>query len=483
MHYIFFRAALYFLCINSIYSSGYNGLILYSNSQGVGTSHTYLMNNGYSYVNIWNHSSGVVGIPHLNPDRSIIVQTKSADHSFGNSHGPIGGIFQKLDWDGNTLWNYNYYSDTFHPHHDIEVLPNGNILVLGWEKKSLQEAQAVGRLNIINEIWPLMIVEIQPIDPDSAIIIWEWQLWDHLIQDVDSTIINYGQIYDHPELIDINIGQFTNPNSGDWLHTNAIAYNQGLDQIVFSSRHFDEIFIIDHSTTIEQAANHQGGNSNKGGDILYRWGNPINYGRGTSDDQMLNAQHGVNWITSQMPGEDNLIIFNNNPTDTTGQDNTIGNSSVVEIVTPINSAGTYDIVPDSAYGPSNYHWVYGADSTFFSHFQSGAYRLENGNTFVTVSQEKYMFEIDSQGYIVWEYNLGNVEGNSGNTARAKKYELNYLETGIGDLNSDHLVNIYDLIKTINLIIEGQYNEKADHNYDSEVNNLDLDILIDYIMSF
>tara|TARA_B100000749_G_scaffold250472_1_gene215574 strand:- start:211 stop:807 length:597 start_codon:yes stop_codon:yes gene_type:complete len=198
---------------------------------------------------------------------------------------------------------------------------------------------------------------------------------------------------------------------------------------------------------------------------------------------MLNAQHGVNWITSQMPGEGNLIIFNNNPTDTTGQDNTIGNSSVIEIITPLNNAGTYDIVTDSAYGPSNYHWVYGADSTFFSHFQSGAYRLENGNTFVTVSQEKYMFELNSQGNIVWEYDFENIQGHPGNTARAKKYELNYLETGIGDLTSDHLVNIYDLIKTINLIIEGQYHEKADHNYDSEVNNLDLDILIDYIMSF
>ena len=300
---------------------------------------------------------------------------------------------------------------------------------------------------------------------------------------MDSLLPNYGQISAHPELVNINLGQFTNPVEGDWLHSNAIDYDPVIDQIVFSSRHLDEIFIIDHSTTTADAASHSGGNSGMGGDILYRWGNPQNYGRGNGSNKMLNDQHGVNWITSQMPGEGNLIIFNNNPTDTTGQDNTIGNSSVIEIITPLNNAGTYDIVTDSAYGPSNYHWVYGADSTFFSHFQSGAYRLENGNTFVTVSQEKYMFELNSQGNIVWEYDFENIQGHPGNTARAKKYELNYLETGIGDLNSDHLVNIYDLIKTINLIIEGQYNEKADHNYDSEVNNLDLDILIDYIMSF
>ena len=90
---------------------------------------------------------------------------------------------------------------------------------------------------------------------------------------------------------------------------------------------------------------------------------------------MLNAQHRVHWIDSQMSGNGNLIIYKNNTTDTTGQDNTVGNSSVVEITPPINSGGTYDIAPDSAFGPNNYCWVYGGDSTFFSHFQSGTYRL------------------------------------------------------------------------------------------------------------
>ena len=149
---------IYILFTCCVYSNVYNGLILYSNSQGVGASNTYLMNNGYLYINTWAHLGGVVGIPHLNSDRSIIVQTRSQDHSFGNSHGPVGGVFEKLDWAGNILWNYSFYSDLFHPHHDFEVLPNGNILALAWEKKSLQEAQNYGRINIINEMWPLMIV-------------------------------------------------------------------------------------------------------------------------------------------------------------------------------------------------------------------------------------------------------------------------------------------------------------------------------------
>ena len=60
-------------------------------------------------------------------------------HSFGGSHGPIGGIFEKLDWSGNVIWSIDFYSDSFHPHHDIEVMTNGNILVLSWKRKHLKK--------------------------------------------------------------------------------------------------------------------------------------------------------------------------------------------------------------------------------------------------------------------------------------------------------------------------------------------------------
>ena len=99
--------------------------------------------------------------------------------------------------------------------------------------------------------------------------------------------------------------------NGDWMHINAVNYNPELDQIVISSRTQNEIFILDHSTTSEEAAGHVGGNSGKGGDFLYRWGNPENYRRGDDSDQILGDQHSVNWIPPGYPGEGNLILFNN----------------------------------------------------------------------------------------------------------------------------------------------------------------------------
>ena len=75
-----------------------------------------------------------------------------------------------------------------------------------------------------------------------------------------------------------------------------------LDQIIFSVHNFSRFWIIDHSTSTAEAAGHKGGKSGKGGDILYRWGNPRGYAAGTKKDQTLFAQHNVHWIRKGLPG-------------------------------------------------------------------------------------------------------------------------------------------------------------------------------------
>lgn len=471
-----------FLLPSALFGEGFPGSVLFSQSQGQGPSKTILLNNLEQKVKIWNHAESAIGVPHLNTDGSIILQLKSSDHYFGNTRGPIGGVFKKLDYSGDIKWSFDFYNENYHPHHDFEILPNGNILTIGWEKKSFSEGINAGRINIENEIWPLVIHEIEPSIEGDIEIIWKWHLWDHLIQDHDSSLNNYGIIKNHPELININIGEFTNLSDGDWLHTNAIAYNEQLDQIIISSRHLSEIFIIDHSTTIEQASEHTGGNSNKGGDILFRWGNPINYGRGTINDQKLNAQHGAHWIPHDFPGGGNIIIFNNNPSDATGTNNQFGNSSVVELAPPIDGEGNYIISDSLSFGPIDYEWEYGGDNTFFSHFQSGAYRLLNGNTIVTSTQEKNIFEIDSLGNKVWEYDLELSDTHPGYTARAKKYGIDYLNNIMGDIYIDNQINIYDLLMMLEIFILDEYLQKIDFNNDSQIDQTDIDYMIGRILN-
>ncbi len=60
--------------------------------------------------------------------------------------GPgAGGRVQDFDWDGQLLWDFKHGSETRLPHHDVTRLPNGNVLMIVWEKKTKEEAIAAGR--------------------------------------------------------------------------------------------------------------------------------------------------------------------------------------------------------------------------------------------------------------------------------------------------------------------------------------------------
>jgi hypothetical protein len=161
----------------------------------------------------------------------------------------------------------------------------------------------------------------------------------------------------------------------------------------------NEIFIIDHSTTTEEAAGHQGGRWGRGGDILYRWGNPRNFNAGDSTHQQLGGQHDVQWIGKGLPGEGNLVVFNNY---VPGSDP--GYSSIVEIKAPLSDKG-YFLNKNGRYGPENPDWSYLASDSlsFFAPFISGTQRLSNGKTFITSGPQGRFFEVNSNKEIVWEY--------------------------------------------------------------------------------
>ena len=79
-------------------------------------------------------------------------------------------------------------------------------------------------------MWGTARLELDPISGD---IVWQWHIWDHLIQDSNPDLPGYGVISDHPELFDINCGTVGNDlggpqgANGDWMHINAVHYNPG----------------------------------------------------------------------------------------------------------------------------------------------------------------------------------------------------------------------------------------------------------------
>ena len=452
------------------------------------TFETMLMDNDYNVIHEWSHDFAPASMPYLLQDGSIIYPYLVEYPTM--TAGGVGGGIQKVSWEGTIDWDYTFADSIYQHHHDVEPLPNGNILVVVWEKKMIADAYAMGRSDIdqwsTSEMWSTAILELNPV---TGSIDWEWHLWDHLIQDVSPEFgAFYGNISDHPELFDINCGSVGNnaggpqdPN-GDWIHINSIDYNPDLDQIAISSRLQGEVYIIDHSTTTEEAASHIGGNSGKGGDILYRWGNPQNYGRGDTSDQILNSQHSINWIPSGYPGEGNFIVFNNfhsfdinNPSDTY--------SSVIEFSPPIDENGNYHIVNNAPFGPEDSLW----ESYFYPAIpmQGGSFRLPNGNTLVTLSILGKIVEINNSGDNIWDYTceleLENAPGSAW-IARANKYSIDYLQNTIpGDVNLDGILNILDMVLIVNMIIENEYNLDADVNEDQILNILDIVILVNILI--
>ena len=317
---------------------------------------------------------------------------------------------REVDRNGNTLWECA--QDNLH--HDFLKMPNGNVLLLSRQYKTAKEVIAAGANPEFigpNGLRAPHIVEARITGPASCEIVWEWSAWDHLIQDFDSSKANYGVVAEHPELIDLNFYLSELPDSistWDWIHSNGIDYNPELDQIILSPRHFSEVWIIDHSTTTTEAAGHSGGKSGKGGDLLYRWGNPRAYRAGTPDDQQLFWQHNIQWIAPGLPGVGNILIFNNGfgPPDFRR-----GYSSIDEIAPPVDGVN-YRLNPGLAYPPVKPVWVYTAPtpSDFFSYKISGMQRLPNGNTFICDGVHGTLFEVTPAGKTVWKY-INPVTGN------------------------------------------------------------------------
>ena len=433
------------------------------------------------------------------------------DQSFRG--GGIGGMIERIAPDGEVLWRYRMADEDRCQHHDIEVLENGNVLMIAWERKSAEEAIAKGRdpRGVGSQgLWSGAIYEVKPVGKDGGEIVWSWHAWDHLVQDLDPDKPDHAVLADRPGRIDVNVafvppseisdeereaqerrrkqmaalgyggggaeddddeeerdddeprakdwdrsgdGMHTNAidhgpaldpfvppsalsdeerkkqmaalgyggggdeedeeekdddkprakdwdRSGDWMHTNAIDHHPALDLIVLSSPELGELLVIDHSTTAEESRGSTGGRRGRGGDILWRWGNPANHGAGTEADKRLFYQHDPRWIAVGVEGvSPRLTVFNNGG----GRQDGSSFSEVLELELAMDGEAGFAREESGAFGPAEPSWSYSDGETFFSAFISGAARLASGNTLVCSGVIGRIFEVTSDGEIVWDY--------------------------------------------------------------------------------
>ncbi|PCJ54838.1 MAG: arylsulfotransferase [Planctomycetota bacterium] len=363
-----------------------------------GSQDTHLVDEGGNTIHTW-PGTALPGNATYLLENGNLVRMYKVSGSPGSVIGGSGGGVQEIDWAGNLVWDYQVATQTEILHHDLAILPNGNLLLMKFEDLGDVAALALGRDPAIvttSTFWSEVIIEF---DRETQSIVWEWHAADHVVQDFDPLAPDFDVIADRPERLNINF-PFESPPNGDWTHCNAVAYSSELDQVAISAPFLDEIWVIDHGTTTAEAAGSTGGLRGRGGDLLYRWGNPRSYDRGTIADQTLWNQHDIQWIAEGRPGAGNMLVLNN------GNDRPGGPFSTVdEFVTPVLLDGTYTLPVGGIYGPSaaTWSWQDPVPANFFTGFIGGAERQPNGNTLIIEGGSGRIFEVDDTDAVVWTY--------------------------------------------------------------------------------
>jgi len=176
----------------------------------MGSTTTYLIDDYGNSLHEWSSDYSPALSAYLLEDGNLL-RTGADDNGYFSAGGK-GGYIEEMDWDGNIIWQFQYSDTTKSLHHDIELLPNGNILALSWEVK--------------DDVWTEVIIEIEKLGTNDGNIVWSWDVWDHLDElGLDSS----------------------SARTEDWIHLNSIDYNQATNQIMVSSRSHNQVWIINKS--------------------------------------------------------------------------------------------------------------------------------------------------------------------------------------------------------------------------------------------
>ena len=385
---------------------------------------------------------------YLQPNGDIVMTSRPA--AIGDDAiwaGGGGATIERRTWDNEVLWAFTANNDSLRLHHDFTVIPGGNVIAICWEVIDSLECIANGRNPALlegGELWSDKIIELQPDGMGGADIVWEWRVWDHLVQDFDSTKANYGVVADNQHRIDVNFGTVLN-QPRDWHLMNAIDYFPFYDsagQIIMSVPTYDEVWVIWHDYQFSD-------------DLIWRWGNPAAYQRGDSTDQKLFYQHDIHWgnglgVNPGNPDFTKFFVFNNRVPNA----DTTGTHSEAAIISPIFDEydGGYEFnAATGRWGPEDFQWTYtqpGLSSTGLSSFQ----RLGNGGNLICNGRTGALFEITEDGELAWEYRTPLLQGapveqgtelqmNNNLTFRADRYPAEFPAFSGQDLSSGEVIEI------------------------------------------
>jgi hypothetical protein len=413
-------------------SKAFHGYTLFSPFRG---KHTYLIDMEGNVVHMWPYPEGwgKPGHEAVEKHARLLEDGTLLRGTINRAAEDRGATYQLLDWEGNVLWEFKDPRKAHAAHHDFRMIWNSKLkaktlMFVSSKDITHDEAIAMGCDPDLNEDYKSKPDGLVEVDLEGNII-WEWNISDHLIQDINPNGKNYvGEgktISDYPGKLDPNFGA---GRQRDWIHINSFDHNEILDQIVVNNSVDSEFYVIDHGGTfipgdpegsIALAAS-------EAGDFIYRWGNPCVFDSGecpslqnegttfSNGHQQVFFSHDVQWIREKettpmrwnLPGSGNFLIFDN------GSRRPGPSHSTVLEINPYKGEWKEGIyVPQMEVGHNEYGasdqivWSFRSSmsNAFFGHYISGCQRLPNGNTLIDSGPHGHFFEVTQEGEVVWEY--------------------------------------------------------------------------------
>ncbi|MBW2307747.1 MAG: aryl-sulfate sulfotransferase [Deltaproteobacteria bacterium] len=342
----------------------YNGFTIWCSLAGDGTVH--FMDMRGKTVHSWKmpYPPGLYGRL-LESGNLLYAGRTTTGYGKGKYHmSGKGGAVMEVDWNGKTVVKFYQHN----AHHDTDKLPNGNYLLLLWdpvpkEKRKLVKGGLPGSEFPDGTIFEEIIAEVDP----KGKIVWSWRGSDHL----------------NPEEYPI----CPLDDRIEWLHANSVKYLPadnpitGTESIMVSLRQPFACIIFEKST----------------GKVQWRYGGCIEgeWGR-------LGAQHDFQMIQKGLPGEGNILVFDNGMN--------LANTKAANMYWGMAHSRILEIAPKTKrvvwrYEHKEKGWKFPIPPKwkFNSPYISGAQRLPNGNTLICEGGTGRIFEVTKKGEIVWEF--------------------------------------------------------------------------------
>ncbi|XID91895.1 aryl-sulfate sulfotransferase [Paenibacillaceae bacterium WGS1546] len=356
-------------------------------------------------VHLW---QGLRGFPNkILPGGYVIGSTKERDPRYGFQDE---ADLVQVDWEGRIVWRFNRYELIQDPgyepewmaraHHDYQREGNP----VGYYAPGQEPRTNGGRTLVLAhrnvnkpEISDKTLLDDTILEVDwEGNIVWEWAVADHFEE------LGFDEAARNVLFRDPNGRHFGNDTGGDWMHINSASwvgpnkfYEAGderfhPDNVIWDARESNIIAITDRKT----------------GRIVWQLG-PDYSKPEVKHLEWIIGQHHAHIIPKGLPGEGNLLVYDNggwagyglpNPNSPYGQKNALRDHSRVLEINPV----TLEI--EWQYTPTEAGFLAPLDSyRFYSPYISSAQRLPNGNTLITEGADGRVFEVTAEHELVWEY--------------------------------------------------------------------------------